>query len=69
MIDSAMRAQRLRTGLYTSPHLISPTERIRLHGREISESRFAELFAIVHGTAEAMVERGNLTRTRRTSKR
>ena len=60
MIDSAMRAQRLRTGLYTSPHLISPTERIRLNGREVSESRFAELFAIVHGTAEAMVERGEI---------
>jgi dihydrofolate synthase / folylpolyglutamate synthase len=60
MIDSAMRAEGLRTGLYTSPHLINPTERIRLNGREISETRFADLFAIVHGTAEGMVERGEL---------
>ena len=60
MIDSAMRAEGLRTGLYTSPHLISPTERIRLNGREISANLFAELFAIVHDKAEAMVERGEL---------
>jgi dihydrofolate synthase/folylpolyglutamate synthase len=31
----------LRTGLYTSPHLIRFTERIRINGREIPESRLA----------------------------
>jgi dihydrofolate synthase/folylpolyglutamate synthase len=30
-----------RTGLYTSPHLVSFTERIRVNGREISQKRLA----------------------------
>lgn len=31
-------------GLYTSPHLISTTERIRVNGQPISETAFVELF-------------------------
>jgi dihydrofolate synthase/folylpolyglutamate synthase len=60
MIESAMRAEGFRTGLFTSPHLVRPTERIRLDGREISEERFAELFEIVHAKAEEMLERSEL---------
>ncbi|HEY0083114.1 MAG TPA: hypothetical protein VGB61_10015, partial [Pyrinomonadaceae bacterium] len=32
MLDGICRASRLRAGLYTSPHLVSITERIRLAG-------------------------------------
>ena len=32
-LASLCRAHGLRTGLYTSPHLVSPTERIRIDGR------------------------------------
>ncbi len=32
-----------RTGLYTSPHLVEPTERMQINGKKISEKRFAEL--------------------------
>ena len=39
-----MRAHGLRTGLYTSPHLISVRERIRLGGILISESDFTSAF-------------------------
>ena len=36
MLERALRAQGLRTGLYTSPHLHSFTERIRISGEPIS---------------------------------
>lgn len=41
MIDALLRAFGLRTGLYTSPHLVDPTERICLVGEPISQERFA----------------------------
>jgi len=36
MIESILRSYGLRTGLYTSPHLVDPTERICLDGEPIS---------------------------------
>jgi dihydrofolate synthase/folylpolyglutamate synthase len=48
MIESALRAAGRRTGLFTSPHLAEPTERIRIDGRPISADRFAEAFNRVH---------------------
>jgi dihydrofolate synthase/folylpolyglutamate synthase len=43
MIDSICRAQRYRTGLFTSPHLVTFRERIRVNGDAISED------AVAHG--------------------
>jgi dihydrofolate synthase/folylpolyglutamate synthase len=60
MIASALQSAGMRTGLYTSPHLITPTERIQINGCPISESRFVELFEIVHRRAEAMLAAGDL---------
>ena len=60
MIDSALRAADLRTGLFTSPHLQEPTERIRIGGRPITAERFTEAFDRVHQTAERMVADGSL---------
>jgi dihydrofolate synthase / folylpolyglutamate synthase len=54
-LDSICRAAGIRTGLYTSPHLISVTERIRVARREISQADFARLTARVKGTAEQLV--------------
>lgn len=51
MIESALRASGRRTGLYTSPHLIAPTERIRIDGRDVDEREFAEAFQHVHDVA------------------
>jgi dihydrofolate synthase/folylpolyglutamate synthase len=48
MIESALRRPGFRTGLFTSPHLAEPTERIRIDGRPISADRFAEAFNRVH---------------------
>jgi dihydrofolate synthase/folylpolyglutamate synthase len=43
MLDSICRASGVRAGLYTSPHLVSITERIRLAGRDITRAEFARL--------------------------
>lgn len=43
MIESLLRTKGARTGLFTSPHLVSFTERIRVNGQEISEDAVIEL--------------------------
>jgi dihydrofolate synthase / folylpolyglutamate synthase len=42
MIDSICRAQGYRTGLFTSPHLVTFRERIRVNGDMISEDAVAD---------------------------
>ncbi|KFI59208.1 dihydrofolate synthase [Bifidobacterium gallicum DSM 20093 = LMG 11596] len=44
MAEALCRAYGLRTGLYTSPHLESVTERIMLDGQRISREDFIELW-------------------------
>ncbi|MCZ2153379.1 MAG: bifunctional folylpolyglutamate synthase/dihydrofolate synthase [Bryobacterales bacterium] len=60
MAAAAFEAAGYRTGLYTSPHLIEPTERIRIGGIDLSRQAFLDTFLEVHHTAEAMVARGDL---------
>lgn len=55
MLDSICRASGIRTGLYTSPHLISITERIKIDGNEISAAEFAVLATEVRHAADALV--------------
>jgi len=55
MIEAGLRAAGVRTGLYTSPHLIEPTERIQIAGQAVSQERFASAFARVHQMAERML--------------
>ena len=52
MLASICSASGLRTGLYTSPHLISLTERIRTEGAEIDEDVFALHTTEVRAAAE-----------------
>ena len=44
MIESLLRADGLRTGRFTSPHVMSVTERISIDGEPISDERFDELW-------------------------
>lgn len=44
MIESLLRGFGLRTGVFTSPHLHSITERIRLDGAPVDERRFIEAY-------------------------
>jgi dihydrofolate synthase / folylpolyglutamate synthase len=59
-LASILRASGLRTGLYTSPHLVRINERIRISGTEISDGDFALLHDVVDRTAERLVEEGEL---------
>jgi dihydrofolate synthase/folylpolyglutamate synthase len=60
MIEVGLRASGVRTGLYTSPHLIEPTERVQIDGQPITEDQFAEAFTEVHKLAEQMLSSGEL---------
>jgi dihydrofolate synthase/folylpolyglutamate synthase len=44
MVERLLRSLDLRTGLYTSPHLIHPRERICIDGESVSENSFEELY-------------------------
>jgi dihydrofolate synthase/folylpolyglutamate synthase len=59
-LASILRASGLRTGLYTSPHLVRINERIRVNGTEINDDDFAALHAEVDRVAEKLVERADL---------
>ncbi|MDL1873254.1 bifunctional folylpolyglutamate synthase/dihydrofolate synthase [Deltaproteobacteria bacterium PRO3] len=45
MVESVLRCAGYRTGLYTSPHLVRFSERIRIGGREVSAERLEEILA------------------------
>ncbi|HMF56631.1 MAG TPA: folylpolyglutamate synthase/dihydrofolate synthase family protein [Pyrinomonadaceae bacterium] len=58
MLDAIMRAAGYRTGLYTSPHLISVTERMRIDGEEIPQEYFASCSTEVRRVSENLLEAG-----------
>ncbi|PYJ24004.1 MAG: hypothetical protein DME99_01015, partial [Verrucomicrobia bacterium] len=47
MIDSILRVQGYRTGLFTSPHLVTFRERIRVSGEMISEDAVAKGLTVI----------------------
>src|ERR1039457_5683877 len=59
-LAAILRASGLKTGLYTSPHLVRINERIRINGEEISDDAFASLHGEVDRVAEKLVERAEL---------
>jgi dihydrofolate synthase/folylpolyglutamate synthase len=58
MIESGLRAGGFRTGLFTSPHLIEPTERIRISGCPVRVEQFSAAFDRVHACAEELLNHG-----------
>jgi dihydrofolate synthase/folylpolyglutamate synthase len=50
----------IKTGLTTSPHLVSITERARAGGRNISETDFARHASLIRKTSEELVRCGEL---------
>jgi len=54
MVSSILQAAGLKTGLYTSPHLVNIEERIRVDGRDIPHERLAAALQRVSGPAEFM---------------
>jgi dihydrofolate synthase/folylpolyglutamate synthase len=59
-LAAILRASGLKTGLYTSPHLVRINERIRVNGKEISDDEFAALQCEVDRVAEKLVENAEL---------
>src|ERR1700731_1332851 len=59
-LASILQASGLKTGLYTSPHLIRINERVRLNGEAIGDDDFAMLHDVVDRTAERLVGEGDL---------
>ena len=59
-LDSICRAAGIRTGLFTSPHLNSITERISINGSEISQDDFARNSTLVRSTAQHLISSGQL---------
>jgi len=59
-LASILQASGLRTGLYTSPHLLRINERIRINGEEITDGKFALRHDVVERTAERLIEDGEL---------
>ncbi len=55
MVAAALRSAGLRAGLYTSPHLVSPTERIQVNEKLISEDDFTSAFDEVHRKSEQLI--------------
>jgi dihydrofolate synthase/folylpolyglutamate synthase len=57
MLDSICRAAGIKTGLYTSPHLVSISERIKISGAEISREDFAACATTVRDISEQLEAR------------
>ncbi len=60
LMASTLRVAGLRTGLYTSPHLVDPRERIQIDGEWISEQAWCAAFAEVHATVEDLLARDKI---------
>src|SRR5208282_6090385 len=59
-LASILGASGIRTGLYTSPHLVRINERIRVNGEAIGDDDFARLHGEVDRVAERLVGQGEL---------
>jgi len=59
-LDSICRQAGIKTGLYTSPHLESITERIKIGGSEIAREDFANCATTVRDTANRLLRTGEI---------
>jgi len=55
MVDSICRAAGIKSGLYTSPHLVSITERIKISDEPISDEDFAACATVVRDVSEQLL--------------
>ena len=55
-VSSMLKEAGYRTGTYTSPHLASITERIKINGKNISEKEFAKHISLIAAVGKKMKE-------------
>ncbi len=60
MLDAMLGASGLRTGLYTSPHLVRPNERIRIAGEDVTSSELDRVLEIVRFACHQGLADGSL---------
>ncbi len=60
MLDAMLLAHGRRTGLYTSPHLVRPNERIRIGGRDIGSADLDRTLDLVRAACERGLSSGAL---------
>ncbi len=60
MLDAALLAHGVRSGLFTSPHLVRPDERIRIAGRDIPTPGLLRLLERLRDAIDAAVDSGAL---------
>ncbi|CAM9246621.1 unnamed protein product [Pylaiella littoralis] len=63
LVESVLRRHGFRTGLYTSPHLLEVTERVRCHGKPLSKEAFAKYFFEVWDRLQATTAATTTTTT------
>lgn len=61
-LDSICREAGINAGLYTSPHLVSITERVKIGSFDIGADQFARLATRVRSASEELVLNGELER-------
>jgi dihydrofolate synthase/folylpolyglutamate synthase len=59
IISKALESAGYRTGLYSSPHLVSVRERFRINGRAVPEDFFVKLIDEIRPHADAMETEGH----------
>jgi dihydrofolate synthase/folylpolyglutamate synthase len=60
MLESMLSAHGIRAGMFTSPHLVRPTERVRIGGEDISGSQLDRLLVEMRARIERGVASGAL---------
>jgi dihydrofolate synthase / folylpolyglutamate synthase len=61
VLESICRSAGIKTALFTSPHLVSITERIRIAGEEIPQNVFADLATRVRETVAQLLATASLS--------
>jgi dihydrofolate synthase / folylpolyglutamate synthase len=59
-LDSICLRAGIKAGVFTSPHLVAITERVRVGGVDISEDEFAKIATRVRKVSEKLVSQGEL---------
>lgn len=57
-LDSSLRALGIKTGLFTSPHLVKPNERFKVSNEDISDEDFVKAFTVVEEVVQTCVGKG-----------
>jgi len=60
MLDAMFAASGRRTGLYTSPHLVRPNERIRIAGEDVADAELHRILGIVRAACARGMAEGRL---------